>query len=218
MRRLAQPQVVVSAIVAAALSTALCAPRLLLWSKRPFPVWYLEATIFFGGFVLWAFVFAWHAEYTRRPFFTAKINSALFTGATLAGVLAAIGLRFLLDPSFRRITPEDYPPDLQHWIASVLFALAFTQLFLFYAPFAWLMRLFHNNQVALWLTVAFNVIVLLLKMHASPTPPPLSMVFGFLALRIAYAYFIVWFYLRGGILLVTWLGLLIEARHLLDFH
>lgn len=218
MRRLVQPNVVAAAAIAAALSTALCAPRILLWNKRLFPVWYLEATLFFGGFVLWAFVFAWHTEYSRRPFFTAKISSPLFASATLAGVLAAFGLRFFLDSGFRLITPEDYPPDVEHWIASVLFALAFTQLLLFYAPFAWLMRLFHNIQAATWLTVAFNALVLLLKTHASPTPPPIFIVLESLALRIAFAYFAIWFYLRGGILLVTWLGLLIEARHLLDFY
>lgn len=217
MRRLVQPQVVVSATIAAAASAALCAPRMLLWLKRPGPIWYLEATIFLGGFVLWAFVFAWHTEYTGRPFFTTKISSSLFAAATLGGVLAAIGLRLLFDPTGRLITPEDYPPDFPHWIASTLFALAFVQLFLFYAPFAWLMRLFHNIHVATWLTVAFNALVLLLKTHASPTPPPLAIVLELLVLRIAFAWFAIWFYLRGGILLVSWLGLLIEARHILDF-
>jgi hypothetical protein len=218
MRKLAQPQVVSAAAVAAALGAALSLPRMLLWAKRPFPLWYLETTLFLGGFVFWAFVFAWHTEYTRRPVFTLKIKPAVFAGATLVGVLAAVGLRFFLDPSFRRISPEDYPADFQHWVASTLFALAFTQLFLLYAPFAWLMRLFRNEQVATVLTIALNVAVLLLKTHASPTPPPFSMILELLALRIGLVFFAIWFYLRGGILLVAWLGFLVEARHLFDFH
>ena len=217
MRRLAQPQVVTTAATAAAVSVALSLPRILLWTKRPSPVWYFEATIFLGGFVLWAFVFAWHTEYTRRPVFTLKIKPAVFAGATLAGVLAAVGLHFFLDPSFRLITPEDYPADFQHWAAATLFALAFTQLFLVFAPFAWLIRLFRNEQVAIWLTVSFSVVVLILKTHSSPTPPPVSAFVELLGLRIVLAFFAAWFYLRGGILLVSWLGFLVEARHLFDF-
>jgi hypothetical protein len=217
MRKLAQPQVVTAAAVAAALSAALSLPRMLLWSKRTFPVWYLETTVFLGGFVLWAFVFAWHTEYTRRPVFTFKIRPSILVSATLVGVAAALGLHFFLDRSFRQISPEDYPADFPHWVASTLFALAFTQLFLLYAPFAWLMRLFRNEQAATALTIVLSVTVLLLKTHSSPTPPPFSMFLELLVLRVVLVFFAIWFYLRGGILLVSWLGLLLEARHLFDF-
>lgn len=191
---------------------------MLLWDQRKFPLWYVEATIFFGGFVLWAFVFGWHTEYTHRPVFTLKLKLPLLAIATLVGAVVGLGLRFFLDPSLRLITPEDYPSDLEHWIASTLFSLAFTQLFLLYAPFAWLMRLFKNEAVATWLTVALGVLVLVLKVHARPELPPFLLLVEILALRIALGFFGVWFYLRGGILLVWWLGLLIEARHLLDFY
>jgi hypothetical protein len=217
MRKLAQPQVVTAAAVAAALSAALSLPRMLLWSKRPFPLWYVETTLFLGGFVFWAFVFAWHTEYTRRPVFTFKIKPSILTFATLVGVATGLGLRFFLDPSFRQISPEDYPADFPHWVASTLFALAFTQLFLLYAPFAWLMRLFRNEQAATALTIVLSVTVLLLKTHSSPTPPPFSMFLELLVLRVVLVFFAIWFYLRGGILLVSWLGLLLEARHLFDF-
>lgn len=216
VRRLAQPKVVASAAIAAALSALLSLPRMLLWEGRKFPLWYVEATMFLGGFVLWAFVFAWHTEYTHRPVFTLKVKLPVFAAATLAAILVGLGLHFFLDPSLRLITPEDYPSDFAHWIASTLFSLAFTQLFLFFAPFAWLMRLFKNEQVATWSTVALGVLVLLLKVHASPKPPPYSVFFELLILRIALGYLGVWFYLRGGILIVWWLGLLVEARHLLD--
>lgn len=215
MRRLAEPTVVRNAIIAAALSAALSLPRMLLWDKRPLPLWHVEATIFFGGFVLWAFVFAWHAEYTHRPFFTLKINSLTFAIATLVGLVTAACLHLWLDPLVRRAAPEEFPADLEHWIASTLFALAFTQLFLLYAPFAWLVRLFRNRMVATWLTVLLSVAVLIMRSHILPTALPFPVMFATIGLRIVITFFAVWFYLRGGILLVSWLGLVLEARHLL---
>jgi hypothetical protein len=217
MRRLTQPPVVAAAAAAATLSAALSLPRMLLWDQRPFPVWYPEAMILFCGFVLWAFVFAWHTEYTRRPLFTFKINSPLLALATLLGVVTALGLHWLLDPALRVRNPQDYPVDFTHWMAHTLFALSFTQLFLLFAPFAWAVRLFRNERVAIWLTVALNVLVLALKSNASPTPLPALLLVELLTLRIAFGYFAIWFYLRGGIFLVWWLSLLVEARHLLTF-
>ena len=217
MRRLAQPDVVKSAAIAASLIALLCLPRMLLWEKRPFPVWYLEATLFLGGFVLWAFVFAWHTEYTRRPVFTIKIKPALLAWATLVGGLTALGLHFFLDPSLRISTPEDYPADFKRWIAATLFGLTFTELFLVFAPFAWLMRLFRNERVAIVLTIIFGIVVLAIKTNASPVPLPANLFSALLALRIVQGFFAIWFYLRGGILLVWWIGFLIDARHLLTF-
>jgi hypothetical protein len=217
MRRLAQPSVVTSAAVAAAATALLSLPRMLLWAKIPFPVWYAEATLFLGGFVLWAFVFAWHTEYTGRPLFTLRIKTVHLALATLAGLCAATLLHFFLDPTARLITPEDYPPDVEHWIALTLFALAFTQLFLLYAPFAWLARLFRNEKAATWLTVLVGVGVLVLKTDASPKPVPASMLLELLVMRIGFGFAAIWIYLRGGILLVSWAGFLVEARHLLEF-
>lgn len=216
MRRLAQPKVVSSAAIAAALSAVFSVPQMLLWKK--FPVWYPEAIVFFCGFVLWAFVFAWHTEYTGRPVFTAGIKLPVFVAATAVGIAAALSLHFFLDPSVRSVTPEDYPADFAHWIAALFFSLAFTQLFLLYAPFAWLMRLFRNEQAAIWMTVTLNAAVLIMRSHLAPGTLPALLFIEFLTLRIASTYLAVWFYLRGGILLVWWLQLLIEARHFPEFH
>jgi len=216
MRHLAKPEVVKSAAIAASVSAALSLPRMLLWEQRPVPVWYTEAMIFLGGFVLWAFVFAWHTEYTRRPVFTLKINARIAAAATLAGIAAALSLYWLLDPSLRARSPQDYPLDLAQWFATVLFALGFTQLFLVFAPFAWSVRLLRNKQAAIVLTLALSVAVLILKTNSSPTPLPFGVFLELLVVRVVFGYFGLWFYLRGGILLVTWLGFLIEARHLLS--
>lgn len=188
-----------------------------LWEKRPFSISYAEATFFFCGFVLWAFVFAWHTEYTRRPLFTLRIKPAFFAGATLAGILAALGLHWLLDPALRVRNPQDYPVDFSHWAAHTLFTLSFVELLLLFAPFAWAIRLFRNQTVATWVTVAFGVLVLALKSNASPSPLPALLLVALAVLRIGSAFFAVWFYLRGGIFLAWWIAFLIEARHLLTF-
>jgi len=190
---------------------------MILWDKRPFSVWYPEAIIFFCGFVLWAFVFAWHTEYTRKPLFTFRIRPLLFAGATFAGILAALGMHWLLDPTLRARTPQDYPADFLHWLAQTLFTLSLVELLLLFAPFAWAMRLFRNQTVATWVTVAFGVLVLGLRSNSSPTPLPALLILVLAILRIGSAFFSVWFYLRGGMFLAWWLAFLIEARHLLTF-
>jgi len=217
VRRLSQPPVVAAAAIAAALSAAFSLPGILLWDKRPFPAWLPEMAIFFCGFVLWAFVFAWHTEYTRRPVFTVRIRPMLFAGATIAGIIGALSLHWLLDPALRLRNPQQYPADLRHWAAQTLFTLSFLQLFLLFAPFAWAMRLFRNETVATWVTVAFSVLVLAMKTNASPTPLPASLILALAVQRIVSGFFAVWFYLRGGIFLAWWLAFLIDARNLLTF-
>jgi hypothetical protein len=214
MRSLAQPEVLKSAATAALLSSLACYPRLLLWLKRPYALWYLEAVLFLCGIVLWAFVFGWHTKYTRRPVFTVKMGLVPFVGATLAGVAIAILFHGWLDPSLRLRTPEDYPTTVEQWLAQTLFTLAFTQLYLVFAAFAWFMRLFQNIGMAAVLTVLFGVLVLAIKNHASPTPMPTPLLLGLLASRVAMGALSVYFYLRGGVLLAWWWGLLLQTRHL----
>jgi magnesium-transporting ATPase (P-type) len=217
VRRLTQPSVVKAAALAALASTVLSLPRMLLWEKRPYLTWYIESILFCCGFVMWAFVFAWHTEYTHRPLFTLRIKPMLFASATVVGIIAGLGHHWLLDPSLRPANPEDYPVDFRHWVAQVLFTLSFNQLFLLFAPFAWAMRLFRNERVATWVIVAFGVLVLALKTDASPLPQSALLILALATLQIASAFFGVWFYLRGGIFLAWWIAFLVEARHLLTF-
>jgi hypothetical protein len=217
VRRLAEPSVVSAAVIAAALSALLSLPRVLSWEDRPFPAWLPEASIFFCGFVLWAFVFAWHTLYTHRPLFTLRIKPLIFAAATLAGILAALSTHWLIDPAERIRNPQEYPVDFAHWLAHTLFALSLVQLLLLFAPFAWAMRLFRNETVATWITVAFSVLVLALKANKSPTPLPALLLLQLLVSRILFGYFGVWIYLRGGIFVAWWMALLFEARHLLTF-
>jgi len=216
MRHLVQPRVLKLAGMAALVTALACYPRVSLWLNRPAPIWYLEAVIFFCGIVLWGFVFAWHTTYTRHPVFTLRIEPRLFVAATLAGIVVAMLLHRFLDPTLRLKMPEDYPADLKQWFALVLFSLAFNQLFLVFAPFAWLVRLFQNQWVAACLTVLFGAIVLAIRIRSTPTPVPPPLFAAFLAGRVAMGFLAVSFYLRGGVLLSWWWTLLIQARNLLD--
>ena len=216
MHSFLQPRTLKLAGIAALATVFACYPRLSLWSNHPAPVWYLETLVFFGGIILWGFVFAWHTPYTSRPVFPRKLESGPFILATLTGILIAIVFHLFLDPSLRPKMPEDYPADLKQWIAMTLFSLAFSQMFLVFAPFAWLIRLFQDQRVATGLTVLFGVVLLMIKTGSSPTPIPYPLFAALLAVRIVVGFLTVSFYLRGGVPLAWWWGLLLEARHLLD--
>ena len=215
MRRLGQPEVLKSASLAALTTALLCYPRLSLWSHRPDPLWYLEAIIFLGTIVLWGFVFAWHTDYSHCPVFTIRVEARLWGLATLSAILVAAILFLFLDPSLRPTAPLNYPVNFQQWLAMVLFNLAFMQLFLVYAPFAWLIRLFQNRSVAIILTVLFGVVVLGLKVRSAATPVPSGLLAMLVILRIGSGILSVLLYLRGGALLAWWWAGLIEARYLL---
>jgi hypothetical protein len=216
MRHLAQHRVLMLASTASLATTAACHLRLAHWLTRSAPLWYLEAVIFFCGIVLWSFVFAWHTRYTGRPVFALRIEPRLFAAVTLTGVVAATLFHLLLDPALRLKMPEEYPADPGQWLALVLFSLAFNQLFLVFAPYAWLIRLFQSPRAAIVLTVLFGAVVLALKIHSAPAPISPALAATLLTGRIAMGFLAVTFYLRGGALLSWWWTLLIEARHLLN--
>ena len=216
MRNLAQPRVLKLAGIASLVTALACYLRLALWLNRSDPVWLLTAAIFLCGIVLWSFVFAWHTQYTHRPVFTLKVEPWLFIAVTVAGIAVATAYHLFLDPSLRLKTPEEYPADTKQWVAMALFSVAFNQLFLIFAPFAWLVRLFQNQRVATVLTVLFGAFVLTIKNQSSTTPIPFLLFATLLAVRIGMGFLSVSFYLRGGVLLSWWWTLLIEARHLPD--
>jgi hypothetical protein len=215
MRRLAQPEVARSAALAALASAVLCAPRFALWVGRSYPIWYLEAITYCGSFVLWAFVFAWHTPYTQRPVFQFRVRPRAWGLATAAALFMAFVLHRFLDGPLRQTTPADYPPSFAQWLGMALFNLALVQLFLVFAPLAWLLRLFRNQTVAVALTVLFGLVVLLLKTRLSPAPFPTGLLAALVGVRVVLALLAVGFYLRGGILLASWFALLVHARHLL---
>ena len=204
------------ATIAALVSALACYPRLLFWLERPASIWLLEAIIFLCCIVLWGFVFAWHTEYTHRPVFVLKPPAGLFIAVTLIGIIAAAAFHLWLDPSLRKHAPEEYPVDVDHWLAQLLFSMFLSKLFLLFAPFAWLMRLFKNRWVAAVLTVLFGAILVVTRNQSLPTPVPSSLFLALLAGRIVTGLLAVWIYLRGGVILIWWWTLLFESRHLLE--
>jgi len=216
MRHLLQPQVLKMASAAALVSALACYPRLSLWLNRPGPVWYLEAIIFVCAMMLWGFVFAWHTPYTNRPVFVLNLEAVPVIMATLTAVLAAEIWHLWVDPSLRAKFPEEFPPDLEHWFASLPFILALNQLLLIFAPFDWLIRLFKNRWVATSLTALFGASVMAMKIHALSTPISPMLLTALLAGRVVTGFLAVSFYLRGGVFLVWWWTFLFESRHLFN--
>ena len=204
------------ASAASLVTTMACCLRLIQWPGRHDPIWLLAGVIFFCGIVLWGFVLAWHTRYTGRPVSTLKIEPRLLATVTVAGFIAATLFHLLLDPALRLITPEEYPTNPGQWLALALFSVAFSQLFFVFAPFAWLIRLFHNQRVAVVLTVLFGAAVLALKIHSTAAPVSPALFAALVLGRIAMGFLAITFYLRGGVLLSWWWTLLIEARHLPD--
>jgi len=216
VRHLLQPRVLNLAVIAALASALACYSRISLWINRSAPIWYLEGAIFLCGIVLWSFVFAWHTQYTRRPVFMLKLEPEPFIAATLIGIIGATVFHLWLDPSLRSKIPEEYPSDMKQWFALVLFSMAFNQLFLLFAPFAWLMRLFKNRWAATSLTVLFGALVLAMNIRSLSTPVPPLLFAALLAGKIVMGFLAVSFYLRGGVMLIWWWTFLFEARHLLN--
>ena len=216
MRRLANPSVLKSAGVAALLTSIVCYPRFAQWQSN-YATWYAESVMFFGSFVLWAFVFAWHTEFTGQPVFHKGVEPRLWLTATVAGVLVATVLHVYLDPTFKLRTPADYPTSVGEWLAKTAFAVAFYPLFLTFAPFAWAVRLSHRVWIAAVFTVLFGVFVMSIKFQSAPTPLPTAAFVELVVLRLALGMGSVFFYLRGGAGLAWWWALLLQLRHLLDF-
>ena len=95
-----------------------------------------------------------------------------------------------------------------------LFSVAFAQLFLVFAPFAWAIRLLRRPAAAAIFTVLFGVFVLLLKNQRSSAPLPGTLLLELMAVRLVVGALSVYFYLRGGMALVWWFMLLIQSRML----
>jgi hypothetical protein len=162
-------------------------------------------------------VFAWHTRYTLRPVFTLKVAKGPLALAPIAGMTAALSWHFALDPKLRVRASEDYPATIAQWLAMTLFSLGLKQLFVVFAPLAWLMRLFGNKKQAFVFTIIFGLAVLVIREYRSPSPlleEPLFL--GLLAVRGVAEALSVYLYLRGGVVLVWWWNLLVQSRHLLN--
>lgn len=213
MRDLADPEVLKKSIATAAVSAVACLPRLHDWQTRRYPVWYLESVLFLGSIVFWAFVFGWHTKYSGRPPFTSRPDRLAFGIATATGLIGAVTQYYFLDPTLKARSPEDFPTNLSQWAAMILFALTFVDLLVVFAPFDWLLRLSHSTRISTGLTIVFGMFVVWLKQRTMQEHLPASFLAMLLCSRAFAGLLSVFFYLRGGILLVWWCHLLIQSRH-----
>src|SRR5947207_3242222 len=166
MRSLLQPGVLKSAGTAALITSLVCIPRLALWSGRSHPLWLLSLTLAWASFILWSFVLGWRPQDTHRSMLALKPRWALWRAATLAGLAGAVVLHSFIDSVLRPLVPGDYPSTLLAWLAMTLFTLAFDQLFLCFAPFAFFVRLLQNRRAATCLTVLFGLALLCLRIKS----------------------------------------------------
>jgi hypothetical protein len=215
MRSLAEPAVLKSAAFAAGLMSVACYPRLAMAVELRYPVWYLESVLCLGGMVLWAFTFAWYPRYTRQPLFRLQAAWRLWTVATLIGIGGAVLVHHLIDPALQTRSPSEFPSNLYDWVARVLFNLAFTQLLLVFAPFAWLLRLFQRTAPAIAMTVLFGLAILVVKNYRdSPMSP--GLLGGLIIFRVAASIVSSLLFLRGGVIPVWWCALILQSRHLFE--
>jgi hypothetical protein len=198
--------------IAAVVTAGACYPRLFLWMNRPELAAFLVSILLMSAFLLWSFVLAWHREGTGKRVFGLPRSPWPWVAATLAGACAAALLYFFLDPITRQIHPAQFPKDLQGWAAHLLFALGFEQLFVCFAPFAFFIRLSRRLDVSCVLTVLFGIFIVWLQISDKGASAVLML--ALLASRAFSASLTLYFYLRGGVWLVLWWVLLLNARHL----
>ncbi len=217
MRSLSQAKTMKNAGLAACLTAAASFPGLVSWSNPPDKIWLLLGVNLWAAFFLWSFVFAWHERESGQRVFVFKTQPRLWLLASIGGLCAAIVLHFEVDPLARQINLEQFPKNLNDWMAGILFTLGFEQLFVCFAPFAFFIRLTHRRDVAFVLTVLLGVLVLCLKLSSIHQWSPSVLAMELLIARIVVSSLSIYFYLRGGILMTWWWILLLQARHLAGF-
>jgi hypothetical protein len=216
MRHLTESKVMNRAAVAAILTALACYPRLMLWLERPYAVLPMCIMMFVCTFVLWAFAFAWQKPYAGREVISIGFDPRIWMAATVLALVWGAALHFLIDPQMRLVTPKEFPDSWTSWIAMALFSLALDPLFFTFAPFAFFMRLFRQPRLCMALTVLFGVFVLFLKLRSGAKLPPMSLALELTALRVAGGFVGLFFYLRGGALVVWWMVLIQQSRHAFD--
>lgn len=216
MRSLANPEVLGRAILAALITSLACVPRLTRWVERGAPVLDLWLALLFAMFVMWGFVFAWHHKYGGRPAVILEFPPRLWGAATLYAAGAALAVHFFLDPQLRPLTPGDYPGTWRSLFDLGLFSLGLEPLFLCFAPYAFFIRLARKQDAALVLTVAFGIFVLAMKLGSANPMPSIWLMVELMALRVLAGFASLYFYLKGGVLLIGWLALILHLRLALD--
>jgi hypothetical protein len=216
LRDLAQPKVLSSAVTAALASCVAGYPRLAQWTGRQHPIWFLVTVLFVCAWVLWAFVLAWHDRYLRRPVVAKNLELKVFGMVTGIGVVIGAIHYFYFDPIVKAKMPDAFPTTLPEWVGMTLFSLAFQQLFLVFAPLAFFSRILNSGRLAIILTVFFGGLIIMAKAQPAMASMPWLISSGFLVVRMVAGLLTIYFYLRGGIVLAYWWGLILQSRELFD--
>lgn len=214
VRSLAEPAVLLRAALAGTFSALACYPRLANWTHRKDDVWFLVAVVGWAAFVMWAAVFAWHERHSAAKLFPREV--ALSGWLTALGLGAAGGAVMFLfvDPELRKIAPTDFPATPGQWLDRMLFNLALEQLFLCFAAFAFLARLFQSRRAATIGVVLFSLLVFALKLQSVGARPSGELVLLLAVFRAVSSAATVWLYLRGGVWLVWLFAFALQCRHL----
>lgn len=203
--------------MAGLLTLLACVPALATTPGRPYPLLFEMPVFFFCVSMLWAFVFAWHFQYTARPVFLAPFKPRFWLEATAYALVAGVLEYRFLDPALHRLMPGEYPANITSWLDMAAFQVLFVSLFVCFAPYAFFMRLLQRPTAAMCLTVLCGVFIAYARLSTVPTLPALPVAAAILLTRVVSGFFAVYFYLNGGALLVWWIGLLLQLRLLLEF-
>ena len=216
MRSFTEPADLVRAAIAAALTALACYPRVEHWTQREDAVWFLIAVVGWSAFVMWAAVFAWHKRHGGHAVFPKGVSPKLWlTTLALGGVGAAISFHFG-DPTLRQLAPTDFPRNPGQFAEHLLFNLAFEQLFLCFAPFAFCVRLLPNAKAAGVGVVLFGLLVFALKLQSVAAAITWDLALGLVFFRALHSAVTVWLYWQGGVWLVWLFAFLLQCRHLFE--
>lgn len=217
MRSFADPSVLLRAALASALTTLACYPRLAHWSSREDAVWFLLSVIGWATFVMWAAVFAWQEKHGHVAVFPKRVGPRLWLITVGLGLAGAAVSFHLGDPVLRALAPTDFPRNPGQWAEHLGFNLAFEQLFLCFAPFAFCVRLLPNAKAAGVGVVLLGLLVFALKLQSVAAALSGGMLLGLACFRALHSAVAVWLYCQGGAWLVWLFALLLLSRHWFAF-
>ncbi len=217
MRSLAEPRVLLRALLAGGITALACHPRIANWVQRPDAVWFLVTAVGWAGFVMWAAVFAWQEKHGQCEVFPRSVPAKLWFSAVALGCAGAVISFHFGDPILRRLAPTDFPANPTQWTEHLLFNLAMEQPFLCFAPFAFGVRLLPGVKSAAVATGLFALFVFGLKLSELEHDLPTGTVLALMTFRAVQSAVVLWLYVRGGAWLAWLFALLIQSRHWFAF-
>lgn len=211
MDALVRKDTLIAASTAASVSALACYPRLALWTDRPNALWFTWSILLLSSFILWSFVFAWYPSSLGLPVIR-KPRARVWFLTAIAGPVSALVLLIIVDPTLRGIRPTDYPTSPTTWLAAALFNLAFSQLFVCYAPLAFFLRLTRHPTTTVAFTVLFGLALLTAQIHSSNIEISAGFALTLFSIRALFGTLSAIIFLRGGLLPAATWSLILDVR------